>query len=363
MYKPNNTLYTRGDQRGLSGFCFSKAIHEFGEGKLSGVEAEMHEEGLSQNKKSGRSADGLIIPYQVLAQQRDLTAGTDSQGGYTVATNLLPGSFIDLLQNKMKVKEMGATVLDGLVGDIAIPSQATGATAAWEGENDEAAESSPTFGQLELSPKRVGTYTEISKKLLLQSSLAVDNIIKNNIATAIAQAVDHAALHGTGTGNQPTGIINTSGVGSVVGGTNGSVPTREDIINLETKVANENADGSTMSYLTNSKLRAVLKQIFINATYGGTPLWKDNRMNDCRAEVSNQVSSTLTKGSASGICSALFYGNWSDLVLAFWGGLNITVDPYSLATTSKTRITCNAYADVGIKHPESFAIMSDCLLA
>ena len=348
------------DQKDLSGFSFTKAIREFGAGSLSGIEAEMHQEGLDQNKTFGRTNAGLVIPYQVLAQ-RDLTVGTDDQGGYTVATNLLSGSFIELLQNKMKVKDMGATVLDGLVGDIAIPTQATGATAAWEGENDAGSESSPTFGQLALSPNRVGTYSEISKKLLVQSSLSVDNIIKNLIADSIALAIDLAALHGTGANDQPTGIAATSGIGSVAGGTNGLIPTLGNVIELETDVAVANADVGALGYLTNTKVRGKLKQVFTNATYGDIPLWYKGEMNDYRAEVSNQVSSTLTKGSAASICSAIFFGNWSDLVLAFWGGLDIVVDPYSLATTNLTRITTNTYADVGVRHAASFSAMLDAL--
>ncbi len=348
------------DKKDTASFSFTKAIQEFGAGRLSGVEKEMHEEGMAQNSKFGRTTEGLSIPYQVLAQ-KDMTVGTSNQGGYTVATNLLAGSFIELLQNRMKVKDMGATVLDGLVGDIAIPSQATGATAAWEGENDANAESSPTFGQLALSPNRVGTYTEISKKLLVQSSLSVDNIIKNLIADSIAQAIDLAALHGTGANDQPTGIAATSGIGSVAGGTNGLIPTLGNIVELETDVAVANADLGAMGYLSNAKVRGKLKQVFTNATYGDIPLWYGGKMNDYRAEVSNQVSSALTKGSASGICSAIFFGNWSDLVLAFWGGLDIVVDPYSLATTNLTRITCNSYADVGVRHAASFSAMLDAL--
>ncbi len=355
------TRNSRQDQRDLSGFSFCKAITEF-PSKLTGIEAEMHQEGLKEAKGLGKSPSGLSIPFAVMTH-RGLTVGTDNQGGYTVATDLKPGSFIELLQNKIVCKSMGATVLDGLTGDIAIPIQATGATAVWEGEIDAAAESSPTFGQLALAPKRVGTYSELSKQLLVQSSLGVENIIQNQLADSIAQAIDYAALHGTGSNNQPTGIAATSGIGSVVGGTDGAIPDRADIIALETAVAVANADVGALGYLTNSKLKAVLKQIYTNATYGEKPLWADDRMNDYPAVVSNQVSSTLTKGSASEICSALFFGNWSDLVLAFFGGLDIVIDPYSLATTNKTRVTVNALVDVGVKHPASFAMMADCLLS
>lgn len=349
------------DNDDLAGYSFTKALREAGAGKLTGVEKEMHQEGIKQLKDSGVSAQGtLSVPYQVLAQ-RDLTVGTDSQGGYTVANNLLAGSFIDLLRNAMKVREMGATVLDNLVGDIAIPTQATGASAAWEGENDSGSEQSQTFGQLALAPNRVGCYSEVSKKLLVQSSLAVDNIVKNDLATAIALAIDLAALHGTGANDQPTGIAATSGIGSVAGGTNGLAPTYAHMISLETEVAQDNADVGRMGYLTNAKVRGKLKNVFSNATYGEIPVWNNGMMNGYKAIVSNQVSSALTKGTSSGVCSAIFFGNWADLIVALWGGLDIVVDPYTLATTNLTRITVNTYADVGVRHAQSFAAMLDAL--
>lgn len=368
--KPAVVTLSENDKRDLQRYSLVKAIRESGEKKLTGIENEMAQEAEKQFKAAGIVPSGqLSVPYHVLAQ-RDLTVGPDSAGGYTVATNLLASSFIDLLNNRTMVRTMGARVLDNLVGDIKIPSMASGATGTWEGENDANAESSPTFGQVELAPNRVGTYVEISKKLLVQSSLAIEQLVQSDIAGAIARAIDVAALHGTGTGDQPTGIAATSGIGSVVGGTNGAAPTWANIIGLETEVAQDNADIGSLGYLTNAKVRGKLKQTFTNATYGEIPLWTGGggadgmgMLNGYRAGVSNQVSSTLTKGSASGVCSAIFFGNWADLILAYWGGLDIVVDPYSLATTNLTRVTVNTYADVAVRHAQSFAAMLDALTA
>lgn len=367
--KPAAANLSAQEKRDMAGYSFLKAIHEAGEQKLSGIELEMHQEGRKNFKNMGISASGsLSIPFDVLAQ-RDLTVGTDSQGGYTVATNLLTGSFIELLQNRMMVKQMGATVLDNLVGSIKIPGQATGATVAWEGENDANAESSPTFSQLSLDPNRIGTYTEISKQLLVQSSLSVESIVRGLLADSIAIGMDLAALHGPGTGDAPTGIASTSGIGSVAGGTDGLAPTWAHILELETDVAVANADVGRMGYLTNAKVRGKLKGTLKASSVAGY-IWGDNpsepgfgMLNGYRAGVSNQVSSTLTKGSGTGVsvCSAIFFGNWRDLVLAFWGGLDMVIDPYSLATTNLTRITANAYADVGIRHAASFSAMLDAL--
>jgi len=347
----------------LEKHSLSEMIDQAGHGNLSGFNKEMHQEGKKELKAAGLSPMGNCqIPYGVLAQ-RDLTVGTSTQGGNLVATNLQAASFIELMQNAMKVKTMGATWLDNLFGDIAIPKLATGASAAWEGENDAGSEQSQTFGQVALAPNRVGCYTEISKKLNVQSSISVDNLVKQDLANSIALAIDLAALHGTGSNDQPTGIAATNGIGSVAGGTNGATVTYAHMIELESAVAVSNAivnDGTT-GYLTSSKVRGKLKQVYRNPTYGEIPVWKSNEVNGYRAEVSNQVSDTLTKGSSSGIASAIFFGDWSQLLVGMFGGLDLVVDPFTLATTNKTRITANAYADVAVRHPESFSVMLDAL--
>ena len=138
------------------------------------------------------------------------------------------------------------------------------------------------------------------------------------------------------------------------------------VIQLEADVAASNGlvNTSTCGYLTNSKVRGKLKQVWSNETYGDVPIWKsDGTMNGYRAEVSNQVSAALTKGSSSGTCSAIFFGNWSELILAFWGGMSFVVDPYTLAKTNITSIIANTYADVSVKHAASFSAMLDALTA
>ena len=156
----------------------------------------------------------------------------------------------------------------------------------------------------------------------------------------------------------------TSGIGSVVGGTNGAVPTWAHITQLEREVAIDNADVGSLAYLTNPKVRYKLKNTLFTATYGDRFLWGESPtqpLNGYRAEVTNQVSSALTKGSASGTCSAIFFGNWADLIIGFWSGLDILVDPYSLSTTGSHRIVAFQDVDVAVRHAESFAAMLDVL--
>jgi HK97 family phage major capsid protein len=311
--------------------------------------------------KAGKKARGIIVPFDVM--KRDLVVGTATAGGHTVATNLLSGSFIDLLRNAMMLPGMGAQMLTGLSGNIAIPRQTGGATAYWLAESGAPTESQQAFDQVTLTPKTVGAFTEISRKLLQQSSIDVESFVQRDLAITLAQAIQTVAIAGGGT-NQPTGILATSGIGDVAGGTDGAVPTWAHIVELETDVAVANAAVGTLSYLTNAKVRGKLKTTskvsgqngFIFES-GATPL------NGYGCAVTNAVPSNLTKGAGTGVgvCSAIIFGNFADLIFGMWGGLDLLVDPYTFSTSGTVRVVAHQDVDVAVRHPESFSAMKDAL--
>jgi HK97 family phage major capsid protein/HK97 family phage prohead protease len=312
-------------------------------------------------KAMGKDSRGITVPAEVL--RRDLTVGTASAGGNTVATDLLAANFIDLLRNKAVVMGLGTQMLTGLQGNIAIPRQTGGATGYWVAESGAPTESQQAFDQVTMSPKTLGAFTDISRKLLLQSSVDIETFVRNDLATVLAIEIDRAAIHGSGSSNQPTGILATSGIGSVVGGTNGAAPTYANIVSLETEVAQDNADIGSLSYLTNTKVRGKLKGTYTNSTYGEIPVFgQDGRMNGYNAAITNQVSSTLTKGSSS-VCSAIIFGNFADLIVGMWGSLDLMVDPYTASTSGTVRVVALQDLDIAVRHPESFAAMLDALTA
>lgn len=310
-----------------------------------------------------KEPQGFFLPMDV--QQRDLTKGVLADGGYSVQTSVLGGSFIELLRNKLCLEQMGATTLTGLVGDIAIPSQAGAAQSYWLAENTAPTESQQILGQVTLTPKTVGAFTDISRKLLLQSSIDVEQLVRNDLAAVIALAIDYAGINGTGTGNQPKGILNTSGIGSVAGGTNGAAPTWANIIALETAVAVVNADVGKLGYCTNTKVRGTLKTTQ-KATYlpfiwenGDAP--GEGLVNGYRACATNQVPATLTKGTSAGVCSALIFGNFADWIIALWGALDILVDPYTGGAAGTVRVRMLQDVDEAPRRVASFAAMVDAL--
>lgn len=313
------------------------------------------------SEKSRKEARGILVPVDVL--KRDLTVGTATAGGHTVATDLLSGSFIELLRNKALMMQL-ATVMTDLNGNIAIPRQTGGATAYWVGEGSAPTESQQAFDQVTLSPNTVGAFTEYSRKLLLQSSIDVEAFVRNDLATTLALEIDRVAIEGSGTGSEPEGILNTTGIGSVVGGTNGLAPAWSHIVDLESEVAIDNADIGSLRYLTNAKVRGKLKQTE-KASSTAQFIWTDSSsmMNGYESLVTNQVPSDLDKGTSTGVCSAIIFGNFADLIIGMWGGLDLQVNPYSLDTTGGVRITAFQDIDTAVRHPESFAAMKDALTA
>ncbi len=349
------------EDREIRQYSLVRAIRAAANGNWSEATLE-HEASNEVAKRMKKDPQGFFVPHDWL-ERRDLVVGTPSAGGDLVEDELRAGSFIDMLRNKMVVQQAGATVLSGLVGNIFIPRQTSGATAYWVTEGNSPTESQQAVDQVELKPKTVGAFTDYSRKLLLQSSIDVENFVRTDLATVLALAIDLATLHGSGTDPEPLGIANTPGIGLVVGGANGANPNWGHIVDLETEVAQDNADIGRLSYITNAKVRGYCKQTD-KGTDTGKMLWADNGtpLNGYNAYVTNQVKSDLVKGTSSD-CSALFFGNWADLMVGMWGSLDILVDPYTHSTSGTVRVVALQDVDTAIRHAESFAAMVDALTA
>lgn len=345
----------------LKGFSIVRAITALSTGNWKEAGLEM-EASRAVAKMLGRDPQGVYIPYDAL--KRDLNVTTSTAGGNTVQTDLMADNFIDLLRNAMIVNQLGARNLTGLVGNIAIPRQTSGASSYWVAESGAPTESQQAFDQVTMTPKTVGAFTDISRKLLLQSSLDVESFVRRDLATVLALAIDLAAINGSGSGNEPRGIMNISGIGDVAGGTNGLAPTWGNIIELESDVSVANADVGNLGYLTNAKVRGKLKGTSKVSGQNGF-IWEngDLPLNGYRAAVSNQVPSNLTKGTSSGVCSGIIFGNWADLIIGMWGALDLTTDIYTGSTSGTVRVVALQDVDIAVRHPESFSVMKDALTA
>jgi HK97 family phage major capsid protein len=308
----------------------------------------------------GKTPQGFLVPNDVL--KRDLLVGTATAGGHTVQTDVLGNSFIDVLRNKLILNTLGVTMLTDLVGQIAIPRQTSAATAYWVAENAAITESQQAFDQVTMSPKTVGAFTDVSRKLILQSSIDVENFVRNDLAAVLALAIDSAGISGTGSSNQPRGVTNTAGIGSVAGGTNGANVTWQNLVDLEAAVGTANADVGKLAYLTNAKQRGRFKSI-TKTSPATTFLWDGGEapVNGYACGISNQVPGNLVKGSSGAVCSAILFGNWADLIIGMWGGLDLIVDPFTGSTAGTVRVVALQDADIGVRQAGSFAAMLDAL--
>jgi HK97 family phage major capsid protein len=233
-------------------------------------------------------------------------------------------------------------------------------TASWLAEDATDTATKAAFDEFLMQPKRLQCTGALSYQLLRQSSKDVERLIEEMLIVAHAQGLQLAAINGSGTAPEPRGILNKSGIGSVAGGTNGLAPAWSHIVGLETEVAIDNADGPSMAYLTNAKVRGKLKQIEKAATTAQF-VWVGNEMNGYPAVVTNTVPSTLDKGTATGVCSAIIFGDFSKLFIGQWGNLDLIVDPYSLKKKAEVEVTAISYGDIGILQPEAFSAMKDAL--
>jgi HK97 family phage major capsid protein len=341
-------------------YNLAKALNESRGGKLSGLEAELHQEAEQEARQSGVTVDGLGIPSQFIEYQkpekRDMVVGTNTAGGHTVETSI--GELIPILRPRLQVMEMGATMLTGLQGNVEFPRQDGMTDATEEGETDANAESTPTMDNVAMSPKRAGLYTQYSKQLLAQSTIDVDSFVRRDIEFAISKYIDSKAINGSGATNIPTGILNTAGVNDINIGTNGGNLDWARIVQFETEIAADNADVDRMGWLTTPGVRGFLKSTEKASNTAQFIMMNQNELLGYALRVSTQVPSNLTKGSGTGL-HAMIFGNWADLLIGQWGGVDLVVDPYSNARNAKVELVINVWFDVAVRHPESFAICDE----
>ena len=360
----NQPIATRNDEVGLSvkekrNYSIAKGVQAMVSGNWEGAELE-REASDEIAKRSGKNARGIFVPSDANFYTRDLTQGTATAGGHTVATDMLAGSYVEALRNKSMVRNAGATVLSGLVGDCAIPAQNATTTAHWVAENGAPTEGAPTYRQITLNPKSISAYVDVSRHLMHQSSLAIESILRKDLIDGLASAVDLGALAGTGSSNQPTGVLGTTGIGSVAIGTNGGAGTWAKIVDAWKEVAKDNADVGALSWFTTpTQVARFMQAVKVASTDSRMIMETQDNLMGYNVNVTNQMPDTLTKGTSSGNCSALLFGNFNDLIIGEWGNLDIGIDPYSLSTIGATRITSFYDIDINVRHAESFSAIQD----
>jgi HK97 family phage major capsid protein len=351
----------------LRQFSLLRAIQAVatGDWRRAGLEREASD---ATAKRIGREPQGFFLPYDWLrsqhsgVEQRAITAST---GSSLIPTQKL--GFIDVLRSRMMVRAAGAVVLDGLIGNVDLPARTAGASLSWVAAGSApSGEATQTFGAVQLRAKTGSAYVDIYRTMFNQTSLDIEMLVRDDLAAAVQLGIDYAALHGDGLSNAPTGIASTSGIGAVYAGgaanngtnANGAALIWADIVKLETEVAVDNADVGRLGYMLNAKVRGALKTTARVAGTDSRMIWGDDAMlNGYTPWVTNQVRGDITKGGSSDL-SAVFFGNWADLVVGLWGVIDITADiPDN--RTGTVRVAAIVETDIGVRHAQSFAACLD----
>ena len=314
--------------------------------------------------KHSRSASGVLIPWEVLnanraAETPGQIAGTFADGGALVGTNRLDAQFIDLIRNRSAFLNSGLTMLSGLEGNVEIPKKLGSSQFYFVGENADVTNSKLTFGLVNMVPRTIGVRVPISRRMMIQASPDVENLVRLDMAESVALGMDTSIGYGTGSNGQPLGIINTSGIGSVTlgGGSSKVFPANvgggthdcgdwADYVDLETALAANNLDAGSMRYIMNSVVKGALKQTLRASAAGSDYIMTDaGEVNGYPVIVSNQMQT-----------NDVLFGNYSDCAVGMWSGLDVVIDPYTQSASGQVILTVHQDFDVAVRRPQSFAL-------
>ncbi len=341
----------------------------------SGFEIDVSQQ-IARNLPQGYKPNGsgvffpTNLPVMALSesQRAAIVAGTGTIGGNLTFTQ--PGSFIELLRNKTMVLQAGATLLPGLRSSVSFPKQSGSGTFYWVGENSgsDVTESNMTFALVSLTPKTGAATQAFSRQLLTQAEHVpeIEQLMRNDLVSIHARAIDLSAIAGLGSSNQPLGVTKNTGVGTVALGTHGAVPTYDTFVDLEVAIANGNVDG-TPAYLTTPSIAGKLKKTQKFATTNGEAVWNGGlvmgAVNGGRGFGTKQVPSTLTKGTSTTICHAIVAGVFEHLMIGEFGAAEIITDVFSKKKQGLIEVTSFQMVDVALRYDEAFQVVLDARLS
>ena len=366
------------DQRDASNYQISDGIRAVVTGDWSSREAglirELSQEVMRSSGLSASSEKSFFIPFSALTRATYVTSGATT-GGNLVATDLLADDFIEALRNASPVMGLGVRSMTGLVGDVAIPRRSGVASTYYlSTETTAITQSESTFDQVTMAPKNLASLSKYSRQTLLQGTPGIESLVRTDLTDGLMTALDAAILNGSGSSGEPTGIRNTSGIGSVAMGTNGGAITMEALVDLETEILQDNAlVGNSAAYVVNAKTLGALKKLRAggSTTTDGSFLFNSDlqaigrgptplTLNGYALATTNALPSNLTKGTGTGLSSVVM-GDFSQAMVGFYGnGLEITVgensDDFGKALTSVRGIVT---FDIAVRHAQSFASIED----
>ena len=318
-----------------------------GDWKSAGFERECSDEIA---KRLDREARGFFLPFdfqtkqfqEIHGDERVMTSGGAGTGAELVGTDHLAGSFIDNLRARALLGRLGAIMLPGLTGNLDIPRKTSNASFGFVAEDTGATLSDVGTGALSLTPKILAGATSISRTLLKQSAPSVEDMVMMDLAVGAALGIDDAGFEGSGAANNPTGIMNTTGIATSTIAVPGS-PTWAEVVEFETDVAEANGLNGNLAYVTTPGVRGNMKTASKD-TGSGRFICEDNQVNGYACEVTTQLAA-----------NSMVFGNFSDVLIAMWGVLDVMHDTATKAASGGLVLRVFADVDVGVRNAGSFS--------
>lgn len=329
----------------------------------TGVDAGREREVCAEQRSlTGRKTEGFLVPFECLTperrdlERRVLTIAGD--GSNLVSTTVLGDQFIDALRPMSVATRLGARVLTGLTGDIALPRRdARTPTAAWYTENNAITSGDQSFDQVTGTPRHLGVISEFGRKTMLQATPGIEALTREHLLAELASALDLGVLKGSGA-PQPTGITQTSSIGTIAGG---SVdPTWANVMAAVATVENADVPMASLGWALNAYAKSKFKQITKVSSDAGAGFLMDEtgNMGGAPSAVTSQLAGNPTDSPATD-CEAIF-GAWGQVIVALWSGMEVLVNPFQSDSYSKGNVSVRGLtdADVLVRHPEAFVYWS-----
>ena len=348
---------SKSEARNLGKFNIIKAINEARNGKLTGLEAEVNQEGLNEKRKLGvdaRDMHAINMPEMLFTRTQSVSGGTGGNlGGDLVFTE--PGRYIDFLYPNTPTLSL-CSVAENLVGNIDFPKQTSSYTLNWQTETGTDTVQDINFDKVTMSPKRAVISASMSNQLLRQEySRGIEQRVIQQLNLSFNKGLENAVLNGTGSSNQPSGIYTELAAQALALG----AITFDDLVDMEAALAASDALAGNLAYVTHPNVVAKLKKTKVDAGSGRflvegmlDPVKTANGYNIFNTTVSKKTTGTPdTYG--------LLFGNFSDVQIGFWGGATLMVDPYSQMKSSIVEIYVERFMDVAVLRNASFALATD----
>lgn len=310
-------------------FRLVKAIRDIANNQqMDDVTMAVINAGQEENRKSGVNAQGQI---QLPTEER-ATVTVTAEGEDVVATELF--DILTPLRAKNVLVNAGARFMGNLVGNVQVPIMSQ-SNVTWEGEIAPAQDGAPTFSHKTLSPKRLTAYIDISKQMIAQDSIGVENAIRQDLVNAINSKIEATILgSAAGSTTQPEGIFHAV--------TPSAVADFSDVCDLEADVEDANVLGEC-TYVMSNKAKSAMRSM-IKGTNATGMVYENGEVDGTKAYNTSNVSGTN-----------YVYGDFSNLAIGSWGGVDLTVDPYTKAADGQIRLVVNMYVDAVVLRPEAFA--------